>query len=200
MTVIAAARTKKHGIVIASDSEVSWWAHKDNGGTKLAVMGEDNQWIAGLAGGARDAQVFEHFVDWPQFAADTLYKGNVEKWAVRELVPRLQQAAIEHGILSGGEHVGLPLEFMGAFILATEDTLMVIDGGFYVHVPPQGRFAVGSGANEAFGHLGDRGPWTKSDVIGAARAARVTAHGVGGPVWVVDTKDKTIEMLEEEED
>ena len=47
---------------------------------------------------------------------------------------------------------------------------------------------MGSGAPEAFGYLGDEGPWTKNDVIKAVKNATKTAVGVGGDVWYITSK------------
>jgi ATP-dependent protease HslVU (ClpYQ) peptidase subunit len=198
VTVIAAARTKKDGIVIAGDSEISWGDYmKDNAGTKLALLGTDTGWVAGFCGGARDAQVFQYHVDWPPNFTDVGYNGNLEAFVIQIIVPQLMEAADAHSIMWGGSDVGEPKSVESALILAHGDRFVVIDGSFYVSEPPQGRFAIGSGYAEAVGHLGDKGPWTKKNVIDAARKARITAQGVGGPIWYVTTVGQTIEKVDE---
>jgi len=72
---------------------------------------------------------------------------------------------------------------------------VTIDESFAVFVPSSNRYAIGSGQSEAFGSLGNQGPWTRDDVIGAASRATITALGVGGPLWAVDTVSMQLEQV-----
>ena len=97
----------------------------------------------------------------------------------------------------GGGAIGEPKFIASDFIIAHGDHFAVIDGGFFVIEPPQGRFAVGSGQSEALGYLGDTVPWTKEDVIEAARRATITGPGVGGPIWYITSKKRKIVKVDD---
>ena len=72
--------------------------------------------------------------------------------------------------------------------MAWGNNLIAIDEDFTVTIPVTGRWAMGSGLSEAFGSLGDEGPWTRNDVIKAARVATKTAVGVGGDIYYTTSK------------
>ena len=79
--------------------------------------------------------------------------------------------------------------------MAWEDNLVVIDEDFGVTIPFSARYAIGSGQSEALGALGNEGGWTREDVIEAAHRATVTAIGVGGPLYSINTVDLTVRQV-----
>jgi len=185
MTVLAAAITKLDGIVIAADSQFTWdYSKSDEGPTKLWVE-KDRKYIFGGCGSVRAMQVVQYWTEWPEFRDFH----EIDRFAVRDIVPAIREALNEHGALESSRKV----ETFGAgIIMAWNSNLVVIDEDFTVAIPVSGRWAMGSGASEAFGSLGDEGPWTKADVIKAARAAKKTALGVGGDIYYVTTKSMEI--------
>ena len=185
MTVLAAAITKLDGIVIAADSQFTWdYSKSDEGPTKLWVE-KDRKYIFGGCGSVRAMQVVQYWTEWPEFRDFH----EIDRFAVRDIVPAIREALNEHGALESSRKV----ETFGAgIIMAWNSNLVVIDEYFTVAIPVSGRWAMGSGASEAFGSLGDEGPWTKADVIKAARAAKKTALGVGGDIYYVTTKSMEI--------
>ena len=185
MTVLAAAITKLDGIVIAADSQFTWdYSKSDEGPTKLWVE-KDRKYIFGGCGSVRAMQVVQYWTEWPEFRDFH----EIDRFAVRDIVPAIREALNEHGALESSRKV----ETFGAgIIMAWNNNLVVIDEDFTVAIPVSGRWAMGSGASEAFGSLGDEGPWTKADVIKAARAAKKTALGVGGDIYYATTKSMEI--------
>ena len=185
MTVLAAAITKLDGIVIAADSQFTWdYSKSDEGPTKLWVE-KDRKYIFGGCGSVRAMQVVQYWTEWPEFRDFH----EIDRFAVRDIVPAIREALNEHGALESSRKV----ETFGAgIIMAWNSNLVVIDEDFTVAIPVSGRWAMGSGASEAFGSLGDEGPWTKADVIKAARAAKKTALGVGGDIYYATTKSMEI--------
>ena len=111
---------------------------------------------------------------------------------VKDVVPNVREALFEHGALEVNKKTE---NFEGDVIMAWDNNLVVIDGGFSVLIPVSGRYAIGSGLSEAMGRLGNAGPYTKQDVVEAARRATITAVGVGGPLWAVSTKTMKVEQL-----
>jgi len=188
MTVIAAAITKKDGIVIVGDSEVTWDYTKDNDGFSKLWVSENHKLIFGGCGSIRAMQVIKHWVDWPYFREDN----DVEEFAIKELVPKVRDALYDHGALEVNKRTE---SFDGSLIVAWGNNLVVIDDGFGVSIPASGRAAIGSGISEALGSMGNVGPWVKEDVIEAASRATITALGVGGPLWLATTKSMTLEKL-----
>ena len=93
----------------------------------------------------------------------------------------MREALIENGIKLD--------EYESSFIMAWDENLVVIDEDFGVTIPLSVRYAIGSGQSEALGALGNEGGWTREGVIEAAHRATVTAIGVGGPLYAVDTRD-----------
>ena len=189
MTVIVAARTAKDGIVIAADTQTTCgWLKERNDESKLWVAG--GQFALGAAGDVRTSQVIRHFTDWPKWHADE--DTDIEAFLVKRLWPAVKKAATDHGVLRSKEGI----ESLGAsFIVAWGDHFADVSANGAVVVPFDGRCAIGSGYAEALGYLGDNGPWTKSDVIEAARRAAITAHGVAGPFDVVTTRDLTVSAV-----
>ena len=184
MTVIAAALTTDNGIVIVGDSELSTSFTRDTDGYSKVWVDEVNEgYIFGGAGDLRQLQIIKYHVQWP-FYRD-IYP--VEEFIVKEVVPRMREALLDNGVKME--------DYESSFIMAWEDNLVVIDDHFGVTIPLSGRYAIGSGQSEALGALGNEGGWTKEDVIMAAERATVTAIGVGGPLYSVNTVDLTVQEV-----
>ena len=178
MTVIAAALTFDHGIVIVGDSELSTPFTRDNDGYSKVWVDEENEgYIFGGAGNLRELQIIKYHVAWPYYR--DIYP--VEEFVVKEVVPKMREALIDNGIKLE--------EYESSLIMAWDDNLVVIDEDFGVTIPLSVRYAIGSGQSEALGALGNEGGWTREGVIEAAHRATVTAIGVGGPLYAVDTRD-----------
>jgi hypothetical protein len=175
MTVIAAAITKKHGVVLVSDSEIDAHTKDTDGYSKVWVDDQNLDIILGGAGTLRELQIIKHHMIWPYYPPGM----DPETFVVKEIVPRMRETLIEHGAKME--------DYESCFIVAWDNTFVIIDESFAVSIPASGRFAVGSGQSEALGSLGNEGPWTRENVIEAARRATITALGVGGPLWAVDT-------------
>ena len=189
MTVIAAAITRKDGVVIVGDSELTWDYTKDTDGCSKLWVSPQQQIVFGGCGSTRALQVIKHWVEWPYFREDH----DVEEFLVKEVVPRIRDALYDHGCLLVSKRTE---SFDGSIIMAWQNYLAVIDDGFGVALPVSGRYAIGSGISEALGSLGNAGPWNKGDVIEAARRATLTALGVGGPLWVTTSKSLQVEQLQ----
>jgi len=187
MTVLAAAITEKDGIVIAADSELSYgaWSKEDGFPSKLWVD-KEHGYIFGGCGTLREIQVLQYHVEWPKFRPD---EHELMKFAVTEIIPNVRTGVEDHGILSKSKGVET-LE--SAFIMAWDKNLIGIYEDFSVVEGINGRIAMGSGYAEAYGALGEKGPWTKDNVIEAARRATLTAQGVGGDIYWVSTKDLVV--------
>lgn len=192
MTVIVAGLTKRDGVVIAADSEISWglWLKQDGYGDKLWVD-DDTGYIFGGCGTVRDIQVMQHYVEWPKKWRDG--EGTLLKFAVTQIVPAMKAGMYGHGVIR--EKNGIE-QIESAIIMAWEDTIIEIDSDFSVMPAVHGRAAVGSGYAEAYGHLGDAGIYTKSQVIEAARRATLTAQGVGGDIYFITTKNPVVQKVE----
>ena len=189
MTVIAAAITEDEGVVLVGDSEITSGFTKDvDGYSKLWTVNHHHNYIVGGCGSVRAIQIIKHWTDWPY---SHCYDDD-EEFAVKGLVSRIRDVLSEHGALIVSKKTE---SFDGSIILAYEDKLIVIDEDFSVTIPESGRYAIGSGQSEALGSLGNEGPWTKDDVIEAARRATLTALGVGGPLWIVSTKYPIVEQI-----
>ena len=192
MTVIVAARTKKDGIVMAADSQVSWggWLKQDGYADKLWAD-DDGPYIFGGCGTIRDLQVVQHYVEWPKMWRED--EGTLLKFAVTQIIPAIKTGIYGHGIV---KEKNSQEEIQSSFIMAWEDNIIEIDGDFSVSPAIKGRCAVGSGYAEAYGSLGDKEIWTKAEVIEAARRATLTAQGVGGDIYVISTLHPVVELAE----
>jgi 20S proteasome alpha/beta subunit len=194
MTVIVAALTVDDGIVMASDSEITaGWQKGSHANPKIWVEGDR---LFGFAGSMRAAQVVKHLTEWPDMWPD-LAGGfgteDVERFIVKSVWPNMRYALEVNGAL----HAHRGVESIEAeFLIAYGGTLVEIDSGGTVVLPPSGRAAIGSGYAEALGSLGDEGPWTREDVIEAVRRAAKSAVGVGGPVYVAGTESPTIDRVD----
>jgi hypothetical protein len=184
MTVISAALTNNHGVVIVGDSELSNSFTKDNDGYSKVWVDETHEgYIFGGAGKLRELQIIKHWVAWPYYR--DIY--TVEEFIVKEVVTKMREALIEHGVKIE--------EYESSFIMAWDNNLVVIDESFGVTIPTSYRYAIGSGQSEALGSLGNEGPWDREDVIESAYRATVTAIGVSGPLWEVNTQDLIVKQV-----
>lgn len=186
MTVIVAARTKGSGVVMAADSQTSaGWEKIQADRTKLWTAG---QYLVGAAGCVRTAQVVKHFTTWPKWRDGE--DDDREAFLVKQIVPAIRRAVSDQGVLdtSKGVHT-----LAVTLLVAWGDNIAEISGNGCALMPRSGRYAIGSGAAEALGALGDAGPWTRAEVVEAARRSTITAHGCDGPIVVGDTRTLTIE-------
>lgn len=189
MTVLAAAITRLDGVVIAADSEISWDYTKSHEGSGKLWVDRERKFAFASCGDVRAAQVIQHWTDWPEFR--DYHQNDIERFVIREVVPAIREALNDHGSLS----VSKSVETFGAgLIMAWGNNLVAIDEDFSVLIPTSGRWAMGSGLSEAFGSLGEDGPWTKNDVIKAARVSTKTAAGVGGNIWYVSTRSLEVRL------
>ena len=183
MTVLAAAITRLDGVVISADSQISWDYNKSDEGPGKLWVEKDCKYVFGGCGSIRAMQVIQHWTDWPEFR--DYHRDDIEKFVIKEIIPALREALDSHGALESSRKVE---SFGAGIIMAWEDNLVAIDEDFSITIPVSGRWAMGSGGGEAFGSLGDEGPWTKNDVIKAAKNATKTAMGVGGDIYYVTSK------------
>ena len=188
MTVVASAVTKKDGIVIAVDSQVTDGDYlKQDGFPYKLWIDQENNYIFGACGSIREIQTLQYHVEWPKFRPD---EHELMKFAITEIVPAIRSGLDDLGVLSKSKGVE---SLESSFIMAWEDNMIHIGPDFCVFPNIKGRMADGSGYAEALGALGDKGPWTKEDVIEAARRATLTAQGVGGDIYWVSTKNLIIQ-------
>ena len=123
MTVIAAAITKKDGVVIVGDSELSGDYTKDTDGYSKVWVSENQGYIFGACGSLRVMQVIKHWTTWPYFRSDIT---DLEEFVVKEMVPNIREALFEHGALEVNKKTE---SFEGDVIMAWDNNLVVIDGG-----------------------------------------------------------------------
>lgn len=182
MTVIAAARVKGDGVVIACDSQITWgWEKQEDERTK--IWGSE-PYAIGAAGCVRTAQLIQHYTDWPKFRPDE--DTDLDRFLVRRVAPAIRAALADTGTIKS--HNGV--ESCGAhLIVAWGKHLAYMAGNWSTGTPLCGRAAIGSGAPEALGHLGDSGTYTRAQVIEAARRATITAVGCDGPIHYITTKE-----------
>lgn len=187
MTVIVAARTRTHGVVMAADAQISYgWQKTSHIRPKVWVSG---QYVIGASGCLRTAQVIQHHADLPRYRDDEV--DDVEEFLVKEFVPAVRKALDGKGLIekdNGIESTGSSL------LVAWGDQLAEVCANGAVIISPVERMAIGSGYAEALGALGDEGPWTRTRIVEAARRATITASGCSGSITVVDTKALTIEQ------
>jgi hypothetical protein len=189
MTVVASALTKGDGVVLVADSQISTDYSKANEGFCKLWVNETQGYVFGGAGSVRTLQVLKHWTSWPYFGPQF---HDVEEFVVKEVVPQMRMALLEHGALTVNKKTET---FDGSLIMAWNETLVVIEEDFGVFLPSSNRAAIGSGMSEALGSLGNRGIWIKSEVIEAARRSTITAVGVGEPLWVVSTRSLKVELI-----
>lgn len=187
MTVIAAAITKQDGVVVAVDSQISWDYSKSDEGPSKVWIERDRKYLFASCGAVRAAQVIRHWTEWPELRF--WHRDDIEKFIVKDVIPPMRESLSEHGALQSSKKIDT---FGAGIIMAFDNVLVAIDEDFSVTIPESGRWAMGSGASEAFGSLGDEGPWTRRDVINAAKIASKTALGVGGDIYYATTKSLEI--------
>ncbi len=179
MSVIVAGATRKHGIVIAADSEIATTGAKKLWGSYPKLWSSPAGYIFGAAGGIRAAQAVRFHVPWPRLPHEC---EDAYEFAVSELVPAIREGVQGHGII----RIENNTESLGAdLIVAWGDNFVLIGDDFSVILPSNGRAAIGAGASEAYGALGDVSPITVEAVIEAARRATLTAQGVGGEIYYI---------------
>lgn len=151
-------------------------------------MWVDNKhgYIFGGCGLLREIQVVQYHIEWPKFHAD---EQDIMEFGVTEIIPNIKMGIADHGILNKSKGVE---SLESSFIMGWENHLLAIYTDFSVVEAIKGRVAIGAGYAEAYGSLGERGPWSKEDVIEAARRATLTAQGVGGDIYYVSSKDLKI--------
>ncbi len=187
MTVIVGALTKKDGIVLAADSELSYgtW-HKEDGFPSKLWVDKEHGYIFGGCGTLREIQVLQYHVEWPKFRKE---EHELMKFAITEVIPNVRSGIEDHGILNKSKGVE---SLDSAFVMAWDENLIGVYEDFSVVEGVYGRIAMGAGYAEAYGSLGKKGPWSKDDVIEAAQRATLTAQGVGGDIYWVSTQDLRI--------
>ena len=195
MTVIVAALTKNEGIVMACDSEImaGWqkeiWEQPKIWSTSHALMGG--------CGSVRAAQVVRHLVDWPEnWPPIGCSAGEVERFFVREVWPKIADACFVNGSLVVDQATNIQ-SIEGELLVAFNDVIVQIGSDGSIGLPSAQRAAIGSGYAEALGHLGDKGPWNRNKIIEAVRRAKISAVGVGGPIYVASSLDlDVVEVVE----
>ena len=189
MTIIVGAITRKDGVVLAADSQTTSGGLKldgDGGRSKLWVD-KEHGYIFGSCGMIRQIQVVQYHVEWPKWRPD---EHELVRFGVTEIVPAIRAGVEGHGVLK--EKSGVETLDACTIIGLDNENLLEVESDFCVMPSVNGRIADGSGYAEAYGSLGEKGPWTKDDVIEAARRATLTANGVGGDIYWVSTKDLKI--------
>ena len=187
MTVIVAAQTKA-GVALACDSRiVHGWLATTKAAGKLWVA---DRWVAGGAGRVRAIQCLHHHATLPKYRPDE--HADLERFAVTEVVPALRAAVKDRGVVKSESGVE---DHEADLLLATGRHLFTVASDGAVVLDRSGRQAIGSGAVEALGFLGDSGPWALADVVEAVRRASLTNLGVGGPFWAADTVSLTVEEV-----
>lgn len=187
MTVIAAAQTRA-GVIIAADAQITaGWNKKQHAVAKLWISG---QYAMGVAGRVRTAQILRHHASWPKYHPD---EDDLERFAVTQLVPAMKTAARDNGVL----HTSNGIETTDSeLLLSMDDEILTIGSDGSVLIDPTGRMAIGSGAPEALGLLGDRGPWTETDVIRAVYRATITDLGCSGPIVVANARKLKLKLIQ----
>lgn len=181
MTVIAAARVKGDGVVIACDSQITWgWEKIEDQRTKIWAS---TPYAIGAAGCVRTAQIIQQYTDWPKYRADE--DTDLEAFLVKRIAPAVRSALTDTGTISS--HHGVESSD-ASLIIAWGKHLAYMSGNWSTGMPKSGRAAIGSGYAEALGHLGDGGTYTRAQVIEAARRATVSAVGCDGPIHYITTK------------
>jgi len=190
VTVLVAARTRDGHVVMAADSQTTaGWAKERNTSTKIWVAG---QFLIGASGCVRTAQVIKHFTTWPKWRPDE--DTDPEVFIVKQLVPAIRRGVENQGVLDTTKPVHV---LATSLLIAWDGHIADLHGNGAVVIPHEGRAAGGSGYAEALGALGEKGPWTRNQVIEAARRATITNLGCSGPIAVADTKHLEITEVPE---
>lgn len=192
MTAVAAAITDD-GVVMAAESQLTRGFRKNFHATPKVWASEP--YAFGACGCVRVMQVVRHYASWPKFRLDE--DTDLERFAVKGIVPAIRTAARENGALqtdSGLEKVDVSL----LAVVNVHHQIMQIHSNGAVIIEPNGRAAIGSGYAEALGWLGDKGPWTETDVIEAVRRATISDLGCSGPITVMNCRTLQIRTVPEE--
>lgn len=186
MTVVVAAVVEQR-VVMAADRQASaGWQKMEHGEPKLWA---NDPFIFGGAGRVRTLQVIKHHASWPTYRSTE--DSDLETFLVKRMLSSLRTALKDNGRLKND--LGIE-SWDSSLLLAFGDKLASFDHDGAVTFE-YGRMAIGSGGSEALGRLGNVGPWTEADVIDAARRATLTAHGCGGPLSYVDTRDLIVRTV-----
>lgn len=171
MTVIAGAVTAD-GVVIAADAQETTGGMKSIGAQKIWTT---DQFVLAAAGNSRATQIVQYETDWPVMTR--VQEATPEKFAVVSLVPAIGEALKKRDC---------KLEDINLLMALPGDHLLKICCGC---VEVGARLAGGSGAAEALGFLGTRGPWAEKDVIEAVRRACSTDIYCSLPITVGNARD-----------
>ena len=186
MSVVVATINTDGGVNLAADSQVSDSSSKLNNYPDKIWVEKELGYAIGSVGSIRTAQVVRFATEWPKFRED---EHELPKFAVLEVVPAIKTALEQHGLLKekNGVHT-----MDSEFIIASGENFFSIYDDFSVFLPVNGRIAIGSGYAEAYGALGDEGPWTIEETIQAVHRSTLTAQGVGGPIFYTNTDNLII--------
>ena len=189
MTVIVAARTQRDGIAMACDSlTTAGWLKEYNDTSK--IWAADDTYLIGGAGCVRTTQVIRHFTTWPKWRPDE--DTDIPAFVIKRIVPAIRTACEGAGVTRSKEGIE---SIRSELIIAWGDNLATVSGNGAVIIPRDHYTATGSGYAEALGALGEKGPWTKAQVIEVARRATITAVGCDGPIKYATTKDLAVEVV-----
>jgi ATP-dependent protease HslVU (ClpYQ) peptidase subunit len=178
MTVIVVAKTGKSATMAADRQTTCGPSQFENLEPKLWV---DGKYLIGCAGDVRAIQVLRYRMDWPTYRPKE--DRDWLRFVVTRVVPAMRSAM-------EGQVLGLDEDYLGDIqvIMATRGRFAAVYGNGAVMSDRTGRFAIGSGAQEALGFMGSSGPWDAAQVVSAVRRSAATNIGVSGPVSVADTK------------
>ena len=182
MSVVVAARTHHHGIVMACDSQVTDGYIKE---TTTQKIWTDGVVLYGACGDLRTIQVIRNFT--PKASEDG--RDLEESVLVNTLVQVLREAADRHGTLIRNDE-GVD-GFDAHLLVAYGNRVAMIDNTFAVMLPESGRAAIGTGREVALGylHARGRGPWYVGDVTFAVEAAAELSVNVTPPVYAATTAE-----------
>ena len=190
MTVIVGAVMSNGHVTLACDSRISDGRQEHDGGYTKIWADEERKYVFGGAGDLRAIQVVQSFTDWPIYHTDEDEDAAV-LFGVRELVVAIRNAVKDHGVMKSEDGVE---SIDCSLLVGWRENLLLVDGNFSVTFAVYDRAAIGSGASEAYGALGDSGKWTAANLVEAVRRSSVTASGVGGDIYRVDTRELVVSL------
>ena len=185
MSVVVAARTRRHGVVMACDSQVTDGYIKES--VTTTKIWTDGVVLFGACGDLRTVQVIKNHT--PKASPDS--PGLQESLLVNTLVKVLQEQAHKNGTLTKSDE-GV-WGFDAHLLIASGDDVAMIDNTFAVMIPDSGRAAIGTGREVALGALGVWPRWSRLDVLNAARVATKLSVNVAAPVYLADTERLVVE-------
>lgn len=169
MTTIVAVETQD-GVLWGWDSQTtSGYGTAQNDRSKVFRHGK---YVIGVTGRVRDAQVIQS-ANLPKF--DKKFKGDVQNWVIKHLVPAIRHALEKEGRL---EVINSQAEYDSEFLVQVRDRVYKISGDFAVTRPVDAIQAVGSGGSYARGAL--LAGATPQKAVEIARKCDVYT---GGEVW-----------------